>query len=428
MMDSLPVELIRLVYEYCEPESVRALRLVTPTLAEVGYEFLIAPKFTAVSWRDDIRRLLSISDSDRLRGCIESLTLNFAELHEYNARHASYFQHYLQEPEERSLVLADAWQLYSELEKRRKSVAPFDTRADAVKAAFSQLPNLRDLEVTFAQCPFDIDVMKEVFEVPNCRKMDHQQASKNLCVIVSAMRKTDITSFTVDRLPLDLFKGSHDRKQWFDSAEAFSKLTHLNLTLDTSVLVFPAAKFRAVNGLGYVLRLSPQLKSLSLAFQNYNRPQSKFILMLGGLLEHYRFGHLTDLKLEGICCAEDELRAFLLRHAETLERLRLGGRGLAKAYEAPCGGVELGRGSFRSLFTSLRGRLVKLQKLHLEGDFVCQHLDPILRERYDFHAITDDNWNEVTPSRITGLSGKTIDGSQFASFLLDGATYPGTQA
>lgn len=426
-MDSLPVELVRLIFQYCDVLSVRNLRQVSGTLAEVGYEFLLSPSFTAVAWRDDITRLHSIATHDRLKGSIESVTVNFAEVDEYNARHASCFQHYLQDPEERNEVLQDAWLQYYDAEQRRKSMPSFDSRSSMVREAFKQLPNLRELEVTFTKCPFDIEILEQVFKgLPNCRKMDRAQALKNLNVIISAVQSTQLASLTVDRFPLEIFRVPEDRRHWFDCGHnSFAGLSKLDLTIDPSSILFPASRFRAVKGLGHILRFSPNLTHLSLAFHVYGSPRSKFILWFNSLVEDFTFEKLTDLKLEGMSCDEDDLREFLSRHGSTLQRLRLGGRGLAKAYEGSLGGIHLCRGTFRKLFTSLRPRLPKLERLHLEGDFECGSVESRGYEAYNFHAMTDDDWNDISGQRRPWKQLKTIDGSEFEKFVLKGGKYPG---
>ncbi len=79
-MDALPVELLRLIYSYCDPESVPNLRAVSPTLAEVGYEYLLSPHFTSLNWRDDIDRLHCIALHERMRGSIKSINIFLGEL------------------------------------------------------------------------------------------------------------------------------------------------------------------------------------------------------------------------------------------------------------------------------------------------------------------------------------------------------------
>lgn len=84
-MDSLPVELLRLIYSYCDLESIPNLRAVSPTLADVGYEYLLSPRFTSLNWRFDIDRLHNIALHERLRGSIQSINIFLGELSYYDA-------------------------------------------------------------------------------------------------------------------------------------------------------------------------------------------------------------------------------------------------------------------------------------------------------------------------------------------------------
>lgn len=430
-MESLPVELVRLVYEYCDLDSVQALRLQSRIFAAVGLDYLIHEHVNVLGWKVD--RLHALSTHDLLKSRIKSVTLNFAEVDEYTARHASFFQHYLEEPEERNDRLAIAWAQYYEADKLRKAAPAFDSRPELVVDAFRNLANLRHLEVTFTKCPFDIDVLKQVLRgLPSCRKMDREQTAKNLAVIASALKGTNLSSLTIDRFPLEILRLPDERRRWFDCVStSFSRLSTLNLTIDPSALRLPASRFKAIKGLGSILRCATNVTSLSLTFHTYGMPKYKFILWFDTLLEGFTFEKLTDLKLEGISCGEEDLRDFILRHAGTLERLRLGGRGLAKAFEGGLGGIHLCRGTFRGLFASLRTRLPHLQRIHLEGDFECVGAERSSNEAYSFHGVTDDNWEDMTEEwrtrRAATSSGRTTrDGLEFERYLLRGGRYPGS--
>lgn len=435
-MESLPVELVRLIYELCDLESIKALRLQSRLFAAIGLDYLIGDKINVLGWEVD--RLHSISAHDQLKGRIQSVTLNFAEVDEYTARHASFFQHYLEEPEERNDRLAVAWAQYYEADKRRKAAPTFDSRPELVLEAVRNLPSLKDLEVTFTKCPFDIDVLQEVFRgLPTSRKVDREQAGKNMAVIASALKGTDLSSLTIDRFPLEILRLPDERRRWTDCAStAFANLTTLNLTIDPSALRLPAQRFKAIKGLGSILRCAASVTHLSLAFHTYGMPKHKFIIWFDTLLEGFTYPHLTDLKLEGISCDEDDLRSFLLRHAATLQRLRLGGRGLAKAYERGLGGIHLCRGTFRGLFASLRGgRLPHLERCHLEGDFECVGVERSANEAYSFHGVTDDNWEEIMAgaeeerlrrAAVAANGRMTRDCLDFERYLLQGGKYPGS--
>lgn len=432
-MESLPVELVRLIYESCDLPSVKNLRLMSSFFAEIGLEYLMGSKIHVVSWRDDVARLHSIATHQRLRSAVQSLTINFADVDEYNARHASFFQHYLEDPEERNERLQAAWLAYWEAKQQRMTVPAFDSRPEMVLEAFRNLPNLRDLDVTFTRCPFDIEVLDQVFQgLPSCRKMDREHAAKNLALIASALKETNLTSLTIDRFPLETLRLPDERRHWFDCVStSFAKLTTLNITVDPSTLKLPNQRFKAIKGLGHILRCAANVTHLTLAFHTYGMPKHKFIIWFDTLLEGFTFEKLTDLKLEGISCDEEDLRKFILRHAGTLERLRLGGRGLAKAHEGGLGGIHLCRGTFRGLFVGLRNRLPKLERIHLEGDFECVGVERSSNEAYSFHGVTNDNWEDMSgdwrPGRAVSSSGRTTrDCLDFERYLLQGGRYPGS--
>lgn len=431
-MEALPVELVRLVYEYCDLESVKALRLQSRIFAAIGLDYLIGESVHVVGWRAD--RLHAISTHDQLSGRIRNLCLNFAEVDEYSARHASFFQHYLEDPEERNERLAAAWAKYYDANKLRKASPAFDSQPDLVLQSFQNLPKLDDLEVTFTKCPYRIDVLEDAFKgLPSSRKMDRDQAAKNLALIASAIRQSNLSSLTIDRFPLEVLRLPDQRRHWSDCVStSFSRLSTLNLTIDPSTLRLPAQRFKAIKGLGSILRCATNVTSLSLTFHTYAMPKHKFLVWFDTLLDGFTFKKLTDLKLEGISCDEDDLRVFLLRHAPTLERLRLGGRGLAKAFEGGLGGIHLCRGTFRGLFASLRNRLPKLERIHLEGDFECVGVERSANEAYSFHGVTDDNWEDMSVEerrirRALSTTGRsTRDCLEFERYILQGGRYPGS--
>ncbi|KAI1501695.1 hypothetical protein F5X99DRAFT_381397 [Biscogniauxia marginata] len=424
-MDALPVELLRLIYSYCDRESVPRLREVTRTLAGVGYEFLIPPRFTSVSWRNDIERLHNIALHDRLRTSITSICIFLGELSYYDAWSTSWAQHFVTPPEERNELMGSARREFDRIADGRKKLGPLHLRTDDLREACSALPNLRDFEVSFTQCPLDNEFLRDVFDWPNCRKLDRPQTYSNLDAIILALHGVRLSSFKVDRMPLEVFRLPGHRTHWFTHAQSFDSLSKLNLTLDPSGLQGPGSAFRAVNGLGRMLQLATGLRHLKLAFHPYSSEASKFALSFRELLFNFTYKQLTDLTLEGVSCDEDDLKEFLARHGATLARLRLGGRGLAKPFEVSLGGVHLYEGTFKSLFTGLRVKLPKLERLHLEGIFECEHQDLPSHEAYNFYPLTNENWEEVPRPRWVRTSRKTINCEPFEQYVLSGGPYPG---
>ncbi|KAJ2984743.1 hypothetical protein NUW58_g5899 [Xylaria curta] len=426
-MDTLPVELLRLIYSYCDFESVPSLRAVSRTLATVGYEYLLPPHFTALNWRYDIDRLHNIALNEHLRGSVQSINIFLGELSYYDAWSTSWAQHFVAPPEERAELMADARVEFERIASGRKKVGPLHLRADDLREACSALPNLRDLEVSFAQCPSTLNnrFIQEAFFWPNCRKLDRQETYQNLDAIMFALHGVKLSSFKVDRLPLEIFRLTNHRSHWFTHAQSFNSLTSLNLTLDPSGLRGPTSAFRAVNGLGRILQLATNVTHLKLAFHPYSSEHSRFALCFGELLfNSFTYTRLTDLILEGVSCDEEDLKEFLGRHGATLMRLRLGGRGLAKPFEASHGGIHLYEGTFRSLFTGLRTRLPKLERMHLEGIFDCEHQDLPTHETYNFYPLTDENWEDVPKPGWVRSSRRTISCLPFEQYVLHGGFYP----
>ncbi|KAI1322287.1 hypothetical protein F5Y16DRAFT_386867 [Xylariaceae sp. FL0255] len=427
-MDTLPVELLRLIYSFCDPESVRNLRTLNPVLADVGYEYLLSPLFTSVNWRNDIDRLHCIALHDRLRGSIKSINIFLGDLNFYDAWTTSWAQNFVLE--ERSELMEQARNEFRKISSGRTKVGPLHLRADDLREACSALPNLHDFTVSFAKCPLTDDgvFLREAYEWPNCKKLNPKESEEtysNLDAIIFALHGIKLSSFKIDRLPLQIFRLSNHRAHWFTHAQSFNSLTSLDLTLDPSGLQGPTSAFRAVNGLGRLLQLATDLTRLRLAFHPYTSEHSKFALSFRELLFGFTYAKLTELTLEGVSCDEDDLKEFLARHGSTLLRLRLGGRGLAKPFEVSHGGVHLYEGTFKSLFTGLRTRLPKLERLHLEGIFECEHHELPSHETYNFYPLTDEDWVDVPKPRWVRNSRQTISCLPFEQYVLHGGKYPG---
>ncbi|KAI0021527.1 hypothetical protein F4780DRAFT_282078 [Xylariomycetidae sp. FL0641] len=427
-MDALPVELLRLIYSYCDPKSVRSLREVTRTLAEVGYEFLLSPKFTSVGWRNDTDRLHCIALHERLRGSINSICIFLGELSYYDAWSTSWAQHFVALPEDRAEMMGAARREFDRIAAGRKKVGPLHLRADDLREALSALPNLQDLEISFTQCPLESEFLHDVFDWPNCRKFDRTETYSNLDAIIFALHGVRLSSFSIDRLPLEMFRLPAHRNHWFTHAQSFSNLASLSLTLDPSGLQGPGSAFRAINGLGRLLQLAKNVRHLKIAFHPYSSAQSKFALSFRELLFGFTYTNLESLILEGVSCDEEDLSDFLARHGATLRRLRLGGRGLAKPFEVSLGGIHLYEGTFKSLFTGLRKKLPKLEQLHLEGIFECEHHGLSTHETYNFYPLTDERWDPVPRPRWVRNSRNTINCLPFESYVLHGGSYPGNSA
>jgi hypothetical protein len=325
------------------------------------------------------------------------------------------------------MLLQEAWTEFYKRERAQKPSTGSDEQSTTIANSVRKLNNLKTIKVTYSTCPYDIAVVEEVFDsVSNCRRVDRDHACKDLTVLISAMAQASITNLTIDRIPFEIFsKSSAHRQQLLaHGPDAFRYLQHLDITLDPVRWQGPSSERKAMLGLGRMLQFAANLTHLSLAFQSYSSPRNKTLVVFEDIFENFTFKRLTDLRFEGITCAEQDLRQFLIRHGDTLERLRLGGRGLAKPYEQSIGGLHLFSGTFKALFVGLRGRMPKLQRFHLEGDFETPRALGHVGEVYRYGALTDNDWTPIKQGRHSSKS--TISSLAIEEYLVRGGAYPGS--
>lgn len=429
-MESLPVELLRLIFQFCDPDAVKALRASSANLAELGYEYLVPPVFRAFQWRDDIKRLHAIAGHERLRASIETVLIDLSQPFEISDCHATFLQG--ENADETDADLQDAWDRYRRIDASRKKVTPFDRQLDLLPDAFSMLPNLKHLKVTFNNATPDAQLLSRTLGLPVSRKLDRKLACSNLSGLIFAASSANLSSLEIDLLPMELFKVPQYRQHWFRHSPAvLANLNSLDVTVDFSEVVLPSAKFRAVNGFGHFLQFATNLERLSLGFHNYAAPHHKFAVWFHELVgKNFAFKRLTDLKLEGLSCDETDLRRFLERHGPTLKNLHLGGDRVAKHGGPVVGGIQLGRGTFRSLFTSLQNRLPNLERVLLSGHFECGMLDSNSHEKYNFRPVLKSDRGDAASGEQRGRPFyiSADDGHEFERYLLRGGEYPGTPA
>lgn len=186
--------------------------------------------------------------------------------------------------------------------------------------ALQMLPNLKSV---------NLDLKEATPPGPNPHLWDTKDMATETAInaIVSAASRGTLSSLAVHRLPLQILCKPDNRARWFQCAPSFGPgLKSLVLTPEAVEPGRPQSSVRAINGLGRVLRFASNLTHLSLEFVNSAILYQRFPLDFQELFSDFTFEKLTDLKLGGFACTESELGSFLLRHAATLERLRLGGR------------------------------------------------------------------------------------------------------
>jgi hypothetical protein len=404
-MDLLPVELLRAVFEACDPPSVRSLRAVARTLADVGYDYLLPPHITVVWGDEGIERLHSIATHERLKTSIESVSLVVGPWH---GKYPGYMEGY------RSLD-------FSSLLRKL---------GNQLDDALQMLPKLKSVMV---------DLKDATPPGPSPHIWDTKDMAMEAAInaIVSAASRCSWPSLAFDRFPLQSLSKPDNRAHWFQCAPSFgSYLRRLDLTAEVVEQSRPQSSVRAINGLGRVLRTASNLTHLSLGLVSTPAQRQRLPLDFQELFSDFTFEKLTDLKLAGFACTESELGGFILRHAPTLERLRLGGRTVWRK-DPIWGGITLYGGSWRSLFTSLAGKLPQLKRFHIEG--MMQNGDMLMYPHLGLHMfepVTDDTWKPCPnprsryPKPLDGRgSGRGreqygVDCRELELFLLHGGPCP----
>lgn len=152
-LQHLPVELLSSIARYLALEDFKSFRLVSRLVSQSTRSLLATEVFSGLLWRLDASRLYELSQIPECARRIRSITFNFARLNEYKALHESFSHHYLIEPELRSEMLHDMWEEYFQSQRQKKANGEF--RLDLVKKAFRSLPSLKEVTLTWTQCPWD---------------------------------------------------------------------------------------------------------------------------------------------------------------------------------------------------------------------------------------------------------------------------------
>ncbi|GKT48530.1 uncharacterized protein ColSpa_08711 [Colletotrichum spaethianum] len=458
--NALPVELIELIFAYVSPvDDKKNLRLSCRAFADAGFSCLFDTNFTHLSWRDDVTRLENWSRHNRLRRHLRSWTLNLARLNEHSGRHASFFQYWFMDPEDReAVVLRQGWAEFYEAEAKRKSIAPLCTEeeenAERLVDAAGRLEALEEVKILFNECPYDGVVLRRAFADPSVRWFEAREVGTKFEMLTRVLRNCGrLKRLQVDRLPMKATPSVDTERIWSGFAKSVGTgLEEVRLGLDFSnpfeeeMTGETTEVPRSWTELVEVVLASCRSVQVLEVKQHFYHPlgdRTRKTGRLNQVLLRDTTWRLTDLKLEGFATTQEELFGFVRSQLATLKRVRLGGRGIANVRDRSRGGIWLEMGTWFGFFTGLRSRLRAeegggvLKKIHLEGDF--RQVDEVeaevdgegrrLVEKYDFYPTTDDCWRPLeTPEWMRGsLAATCLDGSAFARYVLEDEDvgYPG---
>ncbi|KZL87367.1 hypothetical protein CI238_03854 [Colletotrichum incanum] len=457
--NALPVELIELIFAHVySNEDMKNLRLSCRAFADVGFPHLFNTAFTHLNWRDDFTRLENWSRHDRLRRHLRSWTVNLARLNEHPGRHASYFQYWFMDPEDREgVVLRQGWAEFYVAEARRKEMARLggeeeEGNAERLVDAAGRLEALEEVRLLFNECPYEGVVLRRAFADPSVRWFEAREVGTMFEMLTRVLRNCGcLKRLEVDRLPMRVTPSVETEKVWGGFARSVGRqLEEVKLGLDFSCSgeEETAGETMEVSSrwtelVEVLLASCRSVKTLEVK-QHFYRPlgdRTRKTGRLNQVLLRDTTWMLTDLKLEGFATTKEELYGFVRGQLATLKRMRLGGRGIANVRDRSRGGIWLEMGTWFGFFAGLRDGLRAeegggvLEKIHLEGDF--RQVDEVevdgedrrVVEEYDFYPTTDDDWEPLeTPEWLRGgLAATCLDGSAFERYVLEDEDvgYPG---
>jgi hypothetical protein len=174
---------------------------------------------------------------------------------------------------------------------------------------------------------------------------------------------SSLDSLTHDCLPFEVWS---QRSILENIPATFQSLRTLKVCLDYSVFPNALHSSSGFSGFSSALCAAPNLQTVHIGFANSIWPHLNFSEYMGG----YTWRNLHTLGLEGMNIAEDDVASFLIRHAATLKRLRLGvykTSGYTQRVANMQNIIQFRQGTLRGLLTRTR-EAMRLEKLNMKGD------------------------------------------------------------
>lgn len=187
-MDQLPAELRQEILQHLDLDSLKSLRQASKDWASLGEEYLISSTFKTYLHRDDFGRLESLSEHPRFPSYIRRLEFNLGEVNEYHARHNTYFMQYLQEPEYRNSLLAEAWTYHGDLKMSKEAYAHKVCNLACLEDTIKRLPNLESIVVSLHNMPgFTNELFQGIWRFPTTRALPRVLTWERFTAILTAV-------------------------------------------------------------------------------------------------------------------------------------------------------------------------------------------------------------------------------------------------
>lgn len=150
-MQLLPAEIKRFIYEYCSPREIQTLRLVNRAWSHVGRDYLLPALITIRPYRDDINRLLQISQHPYFRTKVQSILYERIEIDDFIFR--CHLHIVTAEAKNMRVEFDAAAAAFSKLENMMHLYTDAQQEAEFYNI-FRNLPNLEGVTFVKKDCPF----------------------------------------------------------------------------------------------------------------------------------------------------------------------------------------------------------------------------------------------------------------------------------
>ncbi|KAK2591786.1 hypothetical protein QQS21_010517 [Conoideocrella luteorostrata] len=309
-MEKLPVELVSGIAGHLVSADLKSFRLSCRQISAITRHLLALQHFNGLPWRPDASRLYELSRIPDCARQIRSIKFNFARLDAYSAIHDSFRHHYLIEPEPRTEIIQERWEPYLQTQRQMRSVGEF--RLDLLKEAVARLPALKEVTLTWTQCPWDHGMEAHRFFIP---EVSVQLAEEEVNTIQHAVL-TDILAAGVqlETLTVEPLRSCGAGKCG-SSDDMYRNLRRLDLVLDRTYdgpILYDVTRAPLLS--------SSSLKELRLEFLSWDRVYSEPQFMHPVALKNLEVLELIRPEI-GLSC----LAGLLSRHAKTLKKLKLVG-------------------------------------------------------------------------------------------------------
>ena len=386
--DTLPSELIHLVFAYLEPKEAATFRWAGRVVAKIGLHYL-TPKVCLRLSEESYDRLLAIAEHPVASKCVVELEyenegLRFLDREAFDrtfrtpasiARtHA--WRTYEEEcrrnmpPLETAQLLDRAWSVYDVFQADHKKVEQANFFPEKTVEAFKRLPKLRSISTptigVYERCVAEIkgELPTYLFEEkdPSCVRL-HIGATLSILLAVESAA-LQIESFCCNKFSwqtlmqdmsnLPALRRSILHLQLIDISFTKPFMRDDDRSGEVDVSIKGYLKKRRIRSF---LTSAPSLQYLGLSFRTW--PHDSLAPRLRQVIGNFHWPSLKTISLDTVAVSEHSLVGFCKIHAHTLRDLSLRN-------------IQMGQGLWNATFHSMR-RVFRLgQQLDtctLEGEF-----------------------------------------------------------